>query len=241
MCDICAEVPDWLSAKASEKPATISQSISRTRAAAEPPTVAELSAEDRELFALLAEWRLETARADGVPAFVVLGDATVADLCRMRPESVEELPQVFGIGARKAEKYGEAVMELLGAFAGGRRAKPKEAKENTVAPSLDTLELLNAGRSIAEIAALRGRQVATIVERVAVLLDKGRIAWQPEWVPAGREAQIREVAGRVGLEKLKPIKEALPSEITYDDIRLVVADMRRNMATTAGPDGPPSV
>ena len=45
-----------------------------------------------------------------------------------------------------------------------------------------------------------------------------------------RRHQIRQACEKVGTEWLKPIKEALPEEVTYDEIRLVVAEFRRNNA-----------
>jgi uncharacterized protein YpbB len=48
-----------------------------------------------------------------------------------------------------------------------------------------------------------------------------------EWIGAERRQQIREVCARVGLEWIKPIKEALPEDVTFDEIRLVLAEIRR--------------
>ena len=67
----------------------------------------------------LRHWRLETARAAGVPAYVVFHDATLAAIASARPTSLAELLRVSGVGESKLRKYGDEVLEVL-------RAAPAE-------------------------------------------------------------------------------------------------------------------
>ena len=53
------------------------------------------------------------AREHGVPAYVVFHDATLAELARSRPLTEVALGQISGIGARKLERYGAALLQLL--------------------------------------------------------------------------------------------------------------------------------
>jgi len=76
-----------------------------------------LAAADRPLFEALRAWRAEQARAQSVPAYVVFADATLRALAEHRPASVAELDGITGIGARKREAYGEAVLEVIAASA----------------------------------------------------------------------------------------------------------------------------
>ena len=68
---------------------------------------------DSPLFAVLRNWRAETAREQGVPAYVILHDRTLRELAALRPHSQAALLEVPGIGLAKAERYGEALLELL--------------------------------------------------------------------------------------------------------------------------------
>ena len=72
-----------------------------------PPTY------DPALFESLRTWRSEVARADKVPAFVVFTDATLTAIAEARPESSAGLTAIPGIGARKLELYGAAVLALV--------------------------------------------------------------------------------------------------------------------------------
>jgi ATP-dependent DNA helicase RecQ len=68
---------------------------------------------DRDLFERLREVRLRIARARGVPPYVIFHDTTLRELARLRPTSVAELYGIRGIGARKAEDLGEAVLAVI--------------------------------------------------------------------------------------------------------------------------------
>jgi ATP-dependent DNA helicase RecQ len=77
----------------------------------------QLDAADRPLFETLREWRAAVAKELGVPAYIVFGDATLRALAEHRPASLADLDGVTGIGAKKREAYGEAVLEVVAAAA----------------------------------------------------------------------------------------------------------------------------
>jgi ATP-dependent DNA helicase RecQ len=67
------------------------------------------------VFEALRAWRAGVAKELGVPAYIVFGDATLRALAERRPESLADLDGVSGIGAKKREAYGEAVLEVVAA------------------------------------------------------------------------------------------------------------------------------
>jgi ATP-dependent DNA helicase RecQ len=88
------------------------------------------------------------------------------------------------------------------------------------------MRLLAEGRTFEEIAKVRVRQVGSVVELVVRLLKSGLIEFQPNWIEPAKQAQIEEACRRLGFGRLKPLKEALPPEISYDETKLVTARMR---------------
>ncbi|WP_431797538.1 DNA helicase RecQ [Microbacterium kunmingense] len=68
---------------------------------------------DKPLFEALRAWRAGVAREQGVPAYIVFGDATLRALAERRPESAADLEGIPGIGAKKREAYGEAVLDVV--------------------------------------------------------------------------------------------------------------------------------
>jgi ATP-dependent DNA helicase RecQ len=85
-------------------PAEVSRVRSRDAARADVPG---------ETLHRLRRWRLETARAASVPAYVVFHDATLTAIAAAQPASLAELLRVPGVGDSKLRKYGEEVLEVL--------------------------------------------------------------------------------------------------------------------------------
>jgi ATP-dependent DNA helicase RecQ len=85
------------------------------RRARTPFAQADLPAAAQRLFDRLRAWRLEAARRHGVPAYVILHDATLREIASAQPESLEALRGISGIGAKRLEAYGA---ELLGLVVG---------------------------------------------------------------------------------------------------------------------------
>ena len=66
-------------------------------------------------FAVLREWRLKRAKADGVPAYVVFHDSTLAEIAERSPKTRGELAGVAGVGPAKLERYADDVLAALAA------------------------------------------------------------------------------------------------------------------------------
>ncbi|CAG0963999.1 ATP-dependent DNA helicase RecQ [Rhodocyclaceae bacterium] len=73
----------------------------------------DLPAADAGLFDALRQWRGQTAREQGVPAYVILHDRTLHELAARKPQTMDELLEVAGIGEAKATRYGAALLEVL--------------------------------------------------------------------------------------------------------------------------------
>ena len=76
-------------------------------------TESDLSAAQQALFERLRWWRMETARAHNVPAYVIFHDASLREIARAMPVSLDELRNVSGVGEKKLESYGEQITALV--------------------------------------------------------------------------------------------------------------------------------
>jgi len=72
-----------------------------------------LSVEEQTLFDKLRWWRVETARKNNVPAYVIFHDATLRDIAKAQPRSIDDLRGVTGVGEKKLETYGEQIVALI--------------------------------------------------------------------------------------------------------------------------------
>jgi ATP-dependent DNA helicase RecQ len=167
-----------------------------------------------------------------MPAYVVLHDSSLEEICRMLPRSIDDLLHITGIGERKAELYGRSILAALQQYREGARATAIPEKKTT--PALETLALLTEGKTFEDIAKIRGRQIGTVVNAVASFVEKGELEFRPEWIDRNKLAVIEAACGRhdfASSARLRTLKDALPPEITYDEIRLVVAKLRRELSS----------
>ncbi len=67
----------------------------------------------QEIFQALRQWRAEIARSHGVPACVIFHDATLREIAMARPDSLESLAHVNGVGVRKLESYGDSILACI--------------------------------------------------------------------------------------------------------------------------------
>jgi len=65
------------------------------------------------LFDRLRAWRFATAKERNVPAYVVFPDATLREIAIKRPRTLSELAAISGVGDRKLEHYGTAILEMV--------------------------------------------------------------------------------------------------------------------------------
>lgn len=88
---------------------------SRSRGPKAVAAAADLEPAQAELFEALRTWRAGEAREQGVPAYIVFGDATLRAVAVARPARLGDLDGITGIGAKKLEAYGEALLAVVAA------------------------------------------------------------------------------------------------------------------------------
>ena len=129
-CDVCSGEPSWFGAspikrKAAEskvanvkRKVTVQPAPQTTGAVSRPAPI-----QDDRLRERLREWRRGISSELGMPAFIVMHDTTLDELCKVRPSTLAELRGVSGFGDRKVEKYGTQILETLKNFG----SKPRGA------------------------------------------------------------------------------------------------------------------
>jgi len=122
-CDACGCEADWLVKSVKADPPKLRPPAARvmpgqpvSAAAVEVPNI------DPALREYLREWRRAAAKKQGVPAFVVMHDSALDEVCKKRPGSIPELLGISGFGEYKATLYGPRIFEALEQFRNGARA-----------------------------------------------------------------------------------------------------------------------
>ena len=121
-CDACGCESDWLVKSVRTKQPKLKPPASLLMPAQPAPAPATGAPDvDPALREYLREWRRAAAKEQGVPAFVVMHDSALDEVCRKRPGSIPELLRIAGFGDYKAALYGPRIFEALQQFRNGVR------------------------------------------------------------------------------------------------------------------------
>lgn len=198
----------------------------------------EADVDHPELLRELRHWRTQQAQADNLPAYQVLHQKTLIQIAIHLPDSLAAMLAIRGIGKRLAEKYGEAIVALVAAYRQkhgittvtlpipgaigptGAPARPG-TKIDTKKTSLD---LLNSGLTINEIATQRGLTEQTVAGHLAHFIKAGELSLDG-LLPEERRRHLEEQITVHRTTSLKELKTALGDKYSYGEINLVLADL----------------
>jgi ATP-dependent DNA helicase RecQ len=203
-----------------------------------------LEPEETGLFQHLRMLRKQLADDQGVPPYVVFADSALQAMARLRPQSEAQFANIPGVGSRKLEAYftpfTRAIRDYCELHNLAIGLEPiKEEKEKKVAGSSTsqvnaglstrqlTLDLYKQGRSIDEIARERNLKASTIISHLTELIEAGEAITVEHLIQAGHYEIIVNALQQIGDEVLKPVKDFLGDEYSYDEIKLVRSLMRR--------------
>lgn len=184
----------------------------------------ELRGIDEELFQALRECRTEFANEQGVPPFVIFGDASLIEMARKRPHTDETFRYINGVGEMKLERYGEAFMEVI------REYPLPELLNNNFSDTInETLALHQEKLTINEIAIKRSLSASTIYGHLADVIEAGMlVAADILEIDEEEIAMIEKTAEFLNSKQenvLKPLFDELESEYNYGILRCVLNGM----------------
>ena len=191
---------------------------------------------NRSLYEALKQWRDTTCEQSNLPIYMVANRATLAEISTYLPLNKNDLLQISGFGKIKVDKYGDEVLQMVEEFClqhqvetnmaakvpvRGKERKTKSTEEKTDTKTL-SYNLFKAGKSVAEIAKERNYTVSTIEGHLEWFVGNGDININ-EILSSEKLQIIKSALKTYGTISLKIIKENLPPDFTYGEIRLVLA------------------
>jgi len=200
---------------------------------------------DNELFEILRRLRHEIAVGEKVPPYMVFGDSTLKELSSRMPVDKEQMLEVSGVGERKYDKYGQQFIEKIMNYLNSNNinhiwiSKAKsdisiEEKKNNIEGSknikeksyINTVEMLRVCGSLRKTAGERELTLTTIISHVEKYISEGNsIDFKIDFSDIFNEQDeeiVKGVINNVGFNKLKAIKEEVPSNISYDAIKGII-------------------
>ncbi|WP_144704231.1 DNA helicase RecQ [Fictibacillus phosphorivorans] len=187
-------------------------------------------AADDPLFEELRIVRKTIAEQENVPPFVIFADTALKDMCVKLPESRTEFLSVTGVGQNKLEKYGERFISAISNYLSKHPERRESADQSTVAKEpakkttpdshLETYTLYKEKMSVDEIADHRKLALSTVENHLIQCMQEGMDVQMEDVVPEEYISKIEDAIQQAGGEKLKPIKELLPEEVSYFMIKV---------------------
>ncbi|MGG0843914.1 DNA helicase RecQ [Peribacillus simplex] len=184
---------------------------------------------DHGLFEELRQLRKELASKENVPPFIIFSDASLKDMAVKLPRTEEEFLEVKGVGTQKFERFGAVFLKGISHYV---QAHPelekntlvtKETIKRSTKPShLESYLLYQEGKSIKEIATSRGLSSISIENHLLKCAEEHMdIKWEEIFTDEEFEL-VLDTAKQLDSEKLKPLKEALPENISYYMIKAIL-------------------
>lgn len=189
-----------------------------------------------DLFSRLRELRKEIADEKNVPPYVLFSDATLRELSRYFPLTKEEMLEIKGVGEKKYVQYGEVFLDIIRKWREENpdikrkvridskvTSAPKPRREEEEGPShMVSYQLFRSGKSIKEIADIRGLKKITIEDHIFKAFKDGHpIAWGT-FFNGKEEQEVLTAREKIEEPRLKPLKEALPETYDYTKIKAVL-------------------
>ena len=201
---------------------------------------------DKALFEELRALRRRLADVRDVPAFVIFGDVSLRHMAESFPRSMEEFSRVHGVGEVKLEQYGPEFLEVIRGYSevnglpdrtgasvkrqqpGERSGERKRPESRRGATYDETKSLLEQRLSVSQIAQQRGLAETTIIGHLERMAGQGLILDLEHLLPSAEKLDnIREAFDVCGSDLLRPVREFLGAQCTYDELRLARIYLRQ--------------
>ena len=200
---------------------------------------------DTTLFGILKELRMKIAQLNNIPPFIVFADVSLKEMSTYYPTNVENMLKITGVGAFKLEKYGKIFINTISKYVYENNIKIPQGNEvinlktssthssdKNKIPKEDTkvvtFNLYNSGKTIDEICNIRGLTKQTIENHLLKCYESDFDVDLEKNIQTQFKDDILNAINLIGIEKLKPLKEALPSQVTYFDINYYVIQYKKN-------------
>jgi len=210
---------------------------------AKEPVIYQQHPYEQLLFDNLKEFRRKIAHEENLPAYIIFSDSTLLDLATYLPLSENDLLKISGFGTIKLQKYGPQFLSVVQQYCTQhnlktriqlkqpkreRREKSSSAGDKINSTFQSSYNLYRQGKLISEIAEERKLSVQTIESHLSYFISEGELSVD-ELVNKNKQKAIIKVAELHGIKSLKMLKDNLNEEVSYGDIRMVLASMNKDI------------
>ncbi len=202
------------------------------------PVVYQQHPYDKDLFEKLKQLRNKIAHEENVPPYIIFSDSTLLDLATYLPLTESDLLKISGFGTFKTQKYGQHFLNTIQDYCFEHKLEtqinlkqPKEERKHKLVSATErnsdtkrvSFTLFKQGKTIAEIAEERNLSINTIESHLSYFVTLGDLEIN-DLVDSNKQKAIKKAIEIYGASNgLKVLKENLPEEMTYGEIKMVLA------------------
>lgn len=193
---------------------------------------------DEKLFEILRGLRRKVAEENNVPPFIVFGDVSLKEMATYFPVNRVSMLSISGVGVNKLENYGDIFIKTIKQYVDDNDIKlldkpikiveskeKSSAKEDTKITSYNLF--VNDKKSIDEVAEIRGLTRRTVEEHLLKCYENGMEINLNEYINEDFRDDVYCAIEQVGYERLRDIKDLVPNEVDYFNIKYFVIDYKK--------------
>ena len=184
---------------------------------------------DASLFEILRALRKKVAEKNNIAPFIVFTDLSLKQMAEKYPTSKEEMLKISGVGINKYENYGEDFILAINNYVlenninkeinnEEKSKKSSSKKSDKIDTKIITYNMYKEGKSIEEIAKERGFTKQTIEHHLLANFENGLDIDLEKNINMKYKSQVFKAIDEIGYDKLRPIKDMVPADVTYLDI-----------------------
>ena len=192
---------------------------------------ARTSAVDEELFSILKDLRKKLSKQKDVPPFVIFQDPSLEDMAIQYPITIDELQNISGVGAGKAQRYGKEFIEIIAKYVEEKEIiRPLDMVVKSVVNKsgikVYIIQSIDAKRPLEDIAEAKGMDMRELISEIEAIVHSGTRINLDYFINSNIDAErqhdiylyFREEAES---DSLEDAIKALGNEFEEEEIRLV--------------------
>lgn len=228
------------------------------RSGAETRTDNSGSEQADDLLQQLKMLRKKLSGDENLPPYRICNDTTLKEMVKYLPQSITEMSMIKGMGDFTLNAYGESFLQVILRFSAAHQLKSNihlkaedqksakkalgasigatgdvQSKKGTGSSQLQSFRLFQSGKSAEEIAELRGFAVSTIEAHLAYFVEAGQLDVL-KLIPLEKLEQIKDALQKAQGPGISPVKQLLGDDVSYADIRFVIADQKKAATNNTG-------
>jgi ATP-dependent DNA helicase RecQ len=139
---------------------------------------AKITAVDEELFSILKDLRKKISKVKNVPPFVIFQDPSLEDMAIQYPVTMDELQNISGVGAGKAQRYGQEFIEVIGRYVEEKEIiRPLDMVVKSVVNKsgikVYIIQSIDMKRSLEDIAEAKGMDMPELISEIEAIVNSG--------------------------------------------------------------------